>query len=221
MDRAEQVEDFNLGFSASHPVSVFPPHSSAAAETTGLVSAEVASGLDLGPRAILLLSGGFSSRIGAVNHNTIASTEARWIHRIEGRRPQVSIARMRLDRGWDLDPDVQLFADGENGLRGYRLHAFEGDSRLLINAEHRIFLGHELFKLVSPGLTFFAEAGTAFMGKEGLNLSDLKTDAGIGLYLGITRSSRNVIRIDFAWPFDRDPLNRRGLLITVSGGRSF
>lgn len=128
---------------------------------------------------------------------------------------------MHYDRGWDLDRDRQLFADGENGLRGYRLHAFEGDQRIIVNAEHRVFLGREIFNLFSPGIVGFIDAGSIGHGLDGIGSSSTKFDAGVGLILGLSRSGHNTARIDFARAFNDDPLGRSPWVISVSGGRSF
>ena len=137
------------------------------------------------------------------------------------RFPQTSIVRLEYTRGWDLDPEVQFFADGETGLRAYRLHAFEGDQRLILNVEHRFFLGRELFHVFSPGAAVFFDAGNALPGDVPFDLSSLKTDAGIGLRLGLSKTPKNVLRVDFGWAFDSDPLGRSGFLMSVSMSQAF
>src|SRR5450830_760295 len=92
------------------------------------------------------------------DRNTLISLDGRSITRFQTRYPQAFVARVRLDLGWQLDRDVQFLADGQSGLRAYPDFAFEGSRRLMINAEHRIFLGHELLQVFGPGIAVFADS---------------------------------------------------------------
>ena len=220
VDRAEVPEDFNLGTELSVRLGVSPSLLGVDA-TTGLVDARLSRGFETGDHSVLLADLGFSSRIGSVNRNGLASVGLQHLTRFETRRPQTTLFGVHYDRGWDLDRDRQLFADGENGLRGYRLHAFEGDQRLIVNAEHRIYLGHEVFNILSPGIVGFIDAGSIGYGPDGIGWSSTKFDAGVGLILGLSRSGHNTVRIDLAHAFSDDPLGRSPWVISVSGGRSF
>jgi hypothetical protein len=125
-------------------------------------------------------------------------------------------------RGWDLDPDLQFFADGETGLRAYRLFAYEGNRRILFNLEHRVFLGTELFQILAPGAAVFFDAGAAVPGDRPLTLRDVKRDLGIGLRLALPRAAEHdLIRIDLAIPLDRDPFGNRDPLISFSSEQAF
>ena len=127
-----------------------------------------------------------------------------------------------FDRGWNLDRDVQFFADGQNGLRGYRLYAFEGDKRVVWNAEQRLFMGREFLQLFSPGAAIFFDTGAATPPGQPLRFADFKTDVGIGLRIAITRASTNsVLRFDLAYALNRDPRGRRGFLVSFSSGQGF
>ena len=110
------------------------------------------------PSAFAIARGRYESRVGTPQRNAIASGELEMIRPWNSRFPQTSIVRLEYTRGWDLDPEVQFFADGETGLRAYRLHAFEGDQRMILNVEHRFFLGRELFHVLSPGAAVFFDA---------------------------------------------------------------
>ena len=48
-----------------------------------------------------------------------------------------------------------------------------------------------------------------------LRLNGMKTDAGIGLRIGISRYDSALIRIDFAYAFNSSPLNRPGRVISM------
>ncbi|HEY0591308.1 MAG TPA: hypothetical protein VGF40_06050, partial [Thermoanaerobaculia bacterium] len=109
--------------------------------------------------------------------------------------------------------------DGETGLRGYRLHAFEGDRVAILNLEHRIFLGRELWHVLSPGAAAFVDAGLA--GSALTGWGHAKTDVGVGLRLGLSRAPRNLFRLDVAYALDPDPRGERGFVVSFSSGQAF
>ncbi|MCA1734026.1 MAG: hypothetical protein LC732_10550, partial [Acidobacteria bacterium] len=217
VNRDLRFEDFNLGLELSAQFG-FSPRAAGAGADTGMARVSAARGARLGDRTFVLSRFGWESRLGAADANALLSAELFGIHRLSTRQPQTFVARIHYDQGNELDRDRQLFADADSGLRGYRLHAIEGERILIVNAEHRIFLGRELFHLVAPGIAFFADVGGA--ARPGAPL-DLYRDAGVGLTLGLTRSPKNSLRIDFAWALDPDPLGREGLLMSVSMSRAF
>ncbi len=154
--------------------------------------------------------------------NAILSGRLLYVRRFAAGLPQTFISRLELTRGWNLDPDVQFFADGSTGLRAYRLHAFEGDKRILWNAEYRVFAGQEILQVVAPALAAFFDVGAIAPRGIGLRWSQVRADAGVGLRLAITRvSSVPIIRVDVGYAFQRDPRGRRGWLISFSGGQTF
>jgi outer membrane translocation and assembly module TamA len=130
-----------------------------------------------------------------------------------------AIAHARVDWGSELDRDRQFFADGASGLRGYRLHAFEGDRVAILNLEHRLFLGRELWHVLTPGAAAFVDAGVAGTDRDGWGR--VKTDVGVGLRLGLSRARRNLFRLDVAYALDRDPRGERGFVVSFSSGQAF
>lgn len=217
VNRDLRYEDFNLGLELSAQAG-FSPGFLGADGDSGLVRLGLNRGAALGEKTWLLSRFAWETRLGEVDANQHLSGELFGIHHFGTRRPQTLVARAHYEEGRELDGDRQLFADADSGLRGYRLHAFEGDRLLVLNAEHRVFLGHEILNLVSPGVAFFVDAGGAAPAGKPL---ELHLDAGVGLRLGLTRTPRNSLRIDFAWGFDADPLGRKGLLTSISMSRAF
>jgi len=104
-------------------------------------------------------------------------------------------------------------------LRAYPDFAFEGRKRLLLNAEHRIFLGHEILQMFGPGVAVFADSGQAI--DRNFRLAGMKTDVGIGLRIGLTRFESAMLRIDLAYALNNSPLSRRGRAISVSTVQAF
>lgn len=90
-----------------------------------------------------------------------------------------------------------------------------------MNLEHRLFLGKELWQFISPGIALFVDAGNASYGSAAFDPRNLEFDAGIGLRIGLTRSSRNILRVDVAYTFDEDPMGRTGWLVSFSGEQAF
>ena len=130
------------------------------------------------------------------------------------------MARATAIDGWRTDRDLQFFADGLTGLRGYRMHTFDGNRAFIVNLEERLYLGREVLQLASPGIVAFADFGNATYG--GLSsLMSLKSDVGVGFRMGLPRTPKNLLRLDFAYALNRDPLGRRGWLISFSSGQAF
>jgi hypothetical protein len=101
-----------------------------------------------------------------------------------------------------LDLPVQYTLGENSGLRGYEARFFEGDRRLRINLEDRIFTTLEVFTL-RLGFVLFFDAGYAWDSEDGFHAGDLKTSAGVGIRIGSARFFQDsVLRLDLAFPFD-------------------
>lgn len=221
VNRDLRYEDFNLGLQVSalaavSPAALGPDH------TTERFRLSAARGWRLGSNGILLGQASWDSRLDDGLRNEIVSAEARYVRRFDTALLQTFVGRLHYDQGWRLDRDVQFFADGLTGLRAYRLHAFEGDKDLILNLEHRIFSGREILQLVAPGAAIFVDTGTAAPEGRPLRVADFKTDAGVGLRFGLARAPvNNVLRLDFAYAFNRDPRGRHGFLVSFSSSQAF
>ena len=80
-------------------------------------------------------------------------------------------------------------------LRGYSQKSFVGDEALLLTAEYRLnYWKNDIF---DGGVIVFVDAGQAASLTNIWNLSEFKTDIGIGLGLG------DGIRLDIAKGMDR------------------
>ena len=192
------------------------------AETTGIVGAEVGAGFRVGGSGFVQARVAWDSRVGQQLENSLLAANVLYVRRFQTAPLQTFVAQIAALRGWNLDGDVQIFADAQAGLRAYHLRAFEGDTRIILNLEHRIFSGTQLFGLVSPGVAVFFDAGLVGSPTRSLRLSEAKMDAGIGLRLAMAWAPvMNVFRIDAGYAFQRDPTGHRGLLISFSTGQAF
>jgi hypothetical protein len=221
VNRGERFEDFNLGTRVAAQFAV-SPKAFGAPVTSFAIAAEAGSGWRIGRGAFLQAGGAFRTRLQGGMQNAILTGRIALVWQHSTRLLQTTVAQVVFDRGWNLDRDVQFFADGDHGLRGYRLYAFEGDRRILVNVEHRFFGGFEILQLFSLGAAVFVDSGAAVPPGVPLSLSSLRTDAGVGLRIGISRAASNtVLRLDCAYAFDPDPLGRRGWLVSFSSGQAF
>lgn len=221
VDRDLRYEDFSLGRALSAQAGISPAVLGAD-HATGLIRLSGSQGWRIGRDGFVLGQLSWESRLSGGLGNEIVSGELRYVHQLRTEQLQTFVARLHYDQGWHLDRDVQFFADGQTGLRAYHLHAFEGDKDAILNLEHRLFTGKEILQLVAPGAAVFLDTGEAKPPGQPLRLSDLKSDIGVGLRFGFARApSTNVLRVDFAYAFNRDPLGRRGFLVSFSSSQAF
>ena len=85
-----------------------------------------------------------STRLEAGLENAVVAADARG-YVLKG--PWAFVGHIGTLVGWRLDPEYQIPLDGDAGVRGYRLHAVEGDRRLVGNAEARVLVVPEIFSL--------------------------------------------------------------------------
>lgn len=111
---------------------------------------------------------------------------------------QVLAMRVRSDFAWREKPGYQVLLGGENGLRGYSSHELAGDKLALGNMEYRYYTPWEVFTVRIGGVVFF-DIGDIWRKGERIEFDNLKSDVGVGLRLGMTKSSTSrVFRFDIA-----------------------
>lgn len=111
------------------------------------------------------------------------------------------LARVAGAGGWTMDRPFQVTLGGNTGVRGYDEEDFPGSRRLVVNVEDRVFLGWPFPGLFDLGLTVFADAGRVWAGDVPFGRdSGWRGSVGAGLRVGFPAGSRNVARIDLAWP---------------------
>jgi hypothetical protein len=213
VDQIERDEDFNLATSLHVEAGVSPGFDGR--DAAGRLLANLQSGTSF-PTGFALFTSTGSTRLQAGFQNALFSADARG-YVLKG--PWTFVGRVGTLVGWRLDPENQIALDGTTGVRGYRLHAVEGDRRLVGNAEARVLLVPEIFSLLSFGLAAFGDAGYSWGDPDG---SWRLADVGAGLRIGITRASKNsLVRIDVARVLHPDPLGRTGWLISFASGQAF
>lgn len=209
IDRFDRIEDYNLGL--YHDIrATIAPSSLGSEKDAALFSLNQGRGWRFSPTSFLRGEFGLANRLESDGFvNGLARVEARYYNvlgNVElgdiflGRHTLAS--SFSLDYGSDLDRDRQLSLGADNGLRGYKARAFNGDKRFLLNLEDRIHLADDVYRLISVGAATFLDVGgasTADLGE--LITEDLYEDVGVGLRFAFPRSSGGqVIRLDMAFP---------------------
>jgi outer membrane protein assembly factor BamA len=213
VNQLERDEDFNLATSVRAETGLSPAFDDRS--VAGRFLATLQSGTAF-PMGFATFSATGSTRLEAGFQNALVGADARG-YVLAG--PWSFVGRIGTLVGWRLDPENQIALDGTTGVRGYRLHAVEGDRRLVGNAEARICLVPEIWSLLSFGLAAFGDVGYSWGAPDGFwHLAD----AGLGLRIGITRASKNnLVRIDVARVLHPDPLGRTGWLVSFASGQAF
>ncbi|MFI5182427.1 MAG: hypothetical protein ACHQPI_13660 [Thermoanaerobaculia bacterium] len=213
VDRTDRVEDFNLAPVGRIEVAFSP-------EVFGATGAArvVASG-SMGT----LLPSGFS--VASVTGETryedgprqaLVTADLRAIFQPPG---MTFIARVAAVSGWRLDPETQIYLDGQNGVRAYRLNAVSGTGHVVGNLELRTIFFRDVLHLVSFGAAAFLDAGASWGPPDG---SWRLADAGLGLRFGLTRAAQtSLLRLDVARAFYPDPLGRTGWLVSFASSQAF
>ena len=213
VDRLERDEDFNLATGLRAEAGISPSFDNQ--PVAGRLLASIQSGTAF-PAGFATFTSTASTRLQSGFQNALVGADARG-YVLEP--PWTFVGHVGTLVGWRLDPENQIALDGATGVRGYRLHAVEGDRRVVANAEARVVVVPEIWSLLSFGFAAFGDVGYSWGAPDGFwHLAD----AGVGLRVGLTRASKsNLIRIDVARVLHPDPLGRTGWLVSFASGQAF
>lgn len=195
----ERPEDLNLGAESRVDVGWSPP-GPGSDDRAVFLDARHTQGFAVGERGVLLARLAWSARLrGGHLENGLGEARVTFLGLLAPRRTLLLSARMY--DGQRLDPERQLTLGAQNGLRGYPVHEFAGDRTLLLSAEHRWFVTDDLLRVLSVGITTFADAGVSWRGDPRGTSDGVRTDVGFGLLLGRKRLSMHnaVVRVDLAY----------------------
>jgi hypothetical protein len=103
--------------------------------------------------------------------------------------------------GWTVETPFQLTLGGRTSVRGYREEAYPGAQRVIFTVEDRLYLPSPAPSLFDLGVAFFVDAGhmKALDVPFGVD-SGWVGAVGAGLRLGLPPATKNVVRIDLAFP---------------------
>lgn len=132
------------------------------------------------------------------------------------------VLQSKADWGDKLAPDNQVKLGGDNGLRAFKVDAIVGNKGWVFNAEDRMFFVDEIFSLLSLGGVVFYDTGYVWAQGEPVAMSKLRSDIGVGLRFGLTRSSNEVIvRLDLAYRTQLDTPDDSHFVVTFGTGQAF
>jgi hypothetical protein len=119
--------------------------------------------------------------------------------------------------GWHTSTPFQLVVSSPRTMRGFGLNALPAGQRVVVQTEHRYFLG-TLFGAIDLGTAAFVDVGRGWAGDApfGENTSALIA-AGGGLRIGFPSGSRFTSRIEVAVPLR----GGHGAELRLSVGRQF
>ncbi|MFI5279164.1 MAG: hypothetical protein ACHQU1_01615 [Gemmatimonadales bacterium] len=102
--------------------------------------------------------------------------------------------------GWHTTAPFQLVVSSPRTMRGFGLNALPAGQRVVVQAEHRYFLG-TLFGALDLGTALFVDAGRGWAGDAPFGESTgTLVAAGGGLRFGFPSGSRFTTRLDLAFP---------------------
>jgi hypothetical protein len=149
----DRVEDFNLALGGQIEVGLSPAVLTATA--AGRARARGSLG-GVFPSGFWVASATGETRYQDGPRNAIVTADAKGflLHGMS-----TLVAHFGVASGWRLDPEVQIYLDGERGVRGYRLHAVSGTGRFVMNLEYRQEFFPDVLNLVSFGAVAFIDSG--------------------------------------------------------------
>ncbi len=135
---------------------------------------------------------------------------------------QTLVAHGRLEWGERLDADTRIELGSENGLRAYKNVAFRGTKSLLFNLEDRFYFSDEIADLFTLGAAAFVDSGYVWERQNAVDLGDLRTSMGVGLRVGLTRSSNEAIfRLDLSRRLKKAPGDNDDWVFTFGSDQAF
>jgi hypothetical protein len=221
LDRFDRTEDLNLGEDWAVSLGVSP-------DTLGDTRDRLffAGRYDrwhrLGESAWLKTGARLSGRTETGRgRNVLGGFDVSWYHL--GWPRQTLVAHAGYAFGHNMDGDGQILLGADTGLRGFDNRRFDGNKRVLLNVEDRVYLIFDWGRLLSIGVAAFADAGYVWRAGSGVDPGDLLADVGVGLRFDLTRGrSGTVIRLDWAYPLNRlGQEEHPGGVLSFSTGQAF
>lgn len=119
--------------------------------------------------------------------------------------------------GWNTRAPFQLTLGGPEGIRGYGLASLPVGRRIVLQGEHRYFLGTVL-GVADLGTAAFVDVGRGWAGDAAFGAdTGLRAALGAGLRVAVPRGSRRTYRLDLAVPLARG----RGVEVQLALNQQF
>lgn len=163
--------------------------------------ADLYLGAELGERSLAFLRGRIEGRrLDSADawDNVIGAVDA-YLYQGVGGRGGVVLAAQGAG-GWHTSAPFQLLVSSPRTMRGFGLSALPAGQRVVVQTEHRYFLG-TLFGAIDLGTAAFLDVGRGWAGDAPFGESTgWLAAAGGGLRIGFPSGSRLTTRLDFAVP---------------------
>jgi len=220
IEKVTRVEDFNLGPEISVSPG-FSPHALSGGNDTSQFEVLYQQGYLFQQTDLLLTRVRHASRETFQEAtNQRYELDGRYYWRKNPR--QTWVVHTRVEWGDDLDSDNNVVLGSQNGLRGFKSEGIVGSKSLLLNVEDRMYFSDDVWDLFSVGGVLFFDTGYAWASGQPVAFSQLRSDVGAGLRIGLTHSSNEVIiRLDVAYQLHRLDSNDPEVVVTFGSGQSF
>ncbi|MGL1936540.1 MAG: hypothetical protein OCD01_16025 [Fibrobacterales bacterium] len=112
--------------------------------------------------------------------------------------------KSQFDSYYDQPNHKQLYLDGFRGMAGVPSFYYAGSTRLFFKLEERFFLPKSFERgTVVPVVAAFVNGGNAYDAIDEVDFNELRYNVGIGLRLGMSKSTQGVVNhLDIAWPLN-------------------
>jgi hypothetical protein len=149
---------------------------------------------------------------GRYQEGELIDNTATWL--VRGATPPIAgavrlLAQSTLSTRWEDRQNRFLEIGSDSGLRGYAINEFSGQRLFSFQAEART-LPYPIWVLRLGAVVFYDLGGA----DKSLRLLELHQDAGVGLRILVPQTSAQLVKLDFAVPFDG---SGRGLIRFIAG----
>jgi len=229
IDKAERVEDFNLGHRFNLGAGYYGRDFFDASENAVPFTITEAFGFGgqgawFGTSSIGSLGRYYlyeQGQPGGQLTNTLYFGNLNFYRHVVHVVPMTGVIHLESAYVQNADTQNQLELGGDTGLRGYKNRAFTGNKSMLMNVEGRVFHPKEFFHLFFLGAAAFLDVGQVQPRGQEMAWKELQANIGAGFRMGLSRAAGgSVVRIDMAYALRAYPGESRWVL-SVSTGPGF
>jgi hypothetical protein len=228
IDRAERVEDINLGHTAELSAG-YASRKLGSTDDTVPFTASDQFGFGHEGEHFFIGSYGMvgrysayaSNQTGGRLNNALYFVNGNYYKHLPTEFPFTAVIHAESAYAQNIDAENQLELGGDTGLRGFRVQSFTGNKSVLMNVEGRAFYPHELLHVAYVGGAMFADAGQLQSQGNPYTWKDTHASIGAGIRVALTRSTGgSVYRFDVAYALGPIQQDKR-IVFSISGGQGF